>query len=159
MTGQRFAIDTNVLVYAVEEGAGEKGNRARQVIGQAIRCGRAVLPLQTIGEFLTTLLRKGSDRREAAERARAFSKAFLLVAADPGDVAAAIDATAARRLSYWDGLLLATAARHGCTCLLSEDMQDGARLMGVTVRNPFPGEELAPDLVALLAPAARAGAK
>jgi predicted nucleic acid-binding protein len=35
------------------------------------------------------------------------------------------------RFSLWDALLLATAERHGCEIVLSEDMQDGARLGGV----------------------------
>jgi len=61
----------------------------------------------------------------------------------------ALDWTTAGRLSYWDGLLRATVGRSGCTVLLSEDMQDGATIAGVTVRNPFVGDAL-PDAVAAL---------
>jgi predicted nucleic acid-binding protein len=45
--------------------------------------------------------------------------------------------SAAGRLSYWDALLLASCAQAGLTVLLSEDMQDGFKLGGVEVVNPF----------------------
>ena len=44
---------------------------------------------------------------------------------------------------------MATAERHGCDIVLSEDMQDGARFGRVTILDPFVGEEL-PGLVAEL---------
>jgi predicted nucleic acid-binding protein len=37
---------------------------------------------------------------------------------------------------------MATAERHGCEILLSEDMQDGSRLGGLTVLDPFVGDDL-----------------
>jgi predicted nucleic acid-binding protein len=41
------------------------------------------------------------------------------------------------KFSLWDGVLLASAAEAGCTVILSEDMQDGARLGPITICNPF----------------------
>jgi predicted nucleic acid-binding protein len=43
----------------------------------------------------------------------------------------------AGRASYWDALLVATAAEAGCELILSEDMADGTRLSGVEIHNPF----------------------
>lgn len=40
-------------------------------------------------------------------------------------------------LSFWDALVVAAAVRLGCSHLLSEDLQDGQSLDGVTVVNPF----------------------
>jgi predicted nucleic acid-binding protein len=37
----------------------------------------------------------------------------------------------------FDARLLAVCNAHGCTHLLSEDLQDGARYGGVTVVDPF----------------------
>ncbi len=50
---------------------------------------------------------------------------------------AALIEMAAGRLSYWDALMLASAAEAGCTVMLSEDMQDGAILFGLEIVNPF----------------------
>jgi predicted nucleic acid-binding protein len=44
---------------------------------------------------------------------------------------------------------LATAERQGCEIVLSEDMQNGARIGRVTILDPFVGEEL-PSAVAEL---------
>ena len=41
------------------------------------------------------------------------------------------------QLTYWDGLILASAERLGCPILLTEDFQSGRRYEGVTVINPF----------------------
>ena len=54
------------------------------------------------------------------------------------------------RSSFWDGMLIATAIRAGCSFLLSEDMHDGARFDGITVLNPFLGDELPEPVAALL---------
>ena len=40
-------------------------------------------------------------------------------------------------LSFWDGMLWATANRAGCRMLFSEDLEDGRRLDGVLFCNPF----------------------
>jgi predicted nucleic acid-binding protein len=64
---------------------------------------------------------------------------------------AALAEAAAGRFSYWDALLLATLGRAGCSVLLSEDMADGARLAGVTVRDPFAADTLPDEIEALLA--------
>jgi len=46
---------------------------------------------------------------------------------------------------------LTTLGRAGCAVLLSEDMQDGAALAGVAVRDPLAGDRLPEDVEALLA--------
>ena len=43
----------------------------------------------------------------------------------------------AGRASYWDALLVATAAEAGCRLILTEDLADGTTLGGVAIHNPF----------------------
>ena len=62
----------------------------------------------------------------------------------------ALAEAAAGGFSCWDALLLATLGRAGCGVLLSEDMQDGAALAGVVVRDPLAGERLPDEVEALL---------
>ena len=38
---------------------------------------------------------------------------------------------------FYDSLVVAAALQAGCTTLYSEDMQDGQRIEGLTIRNPF----------------------
>ena len=41
------------------------------------------------------------------------------------------------QMSYWDALMLASAREAGCHVFISEDLQDGARLFGMEIVNPF----------------------
>ena len=49
----------------------------------------------------------------------------------------------------WHGIVLAAAAKADCRYLLTEDMQDGFRWLGVTIANPF-ASSLPHPLTALL---------
>ena len=41
------------------------------------------------------------------------------------------------RLSVYDGAILAAAEQAGCDVLYTEDLQHGARIAGVEIRNPY----------------------
>ena len=57
--------------------------------------------------------------------------------AGEGDLLMALDAVRAHRLALWDAMLWASAQRAGVRHLLTEDIQDGFALQGVTFINPF----------------------
>ena len=42
-----------------------------------------------------------------------------------------------RSLSFWDALIIEAARRAGATRLVSEDLQAGARIVGVLIDDPF----------------------
>ncbi len=42
--------------------------------------------------------------------------------------------------SYYDALMIAAAQRTNCKKLLSEDLQDGHKVAGLTIVNPFTGQ-------------------
>jgi predicted nucleic acid-binding protein len=48
-----------------------------------------------------------------------------------------MDAVERHSLSFWDAMLWAMANRAGCRVLFSEDLQDGCRLDGVPIVDPF----------------------
>jgi predicted nucleic acid-binding protein len=58
-------------------------------------------------------------------------------AADDSDLLAALEAVRAHRLAFSDSMLWASARRAGVRHLLTEDLQDGFALQGVTFINPF----------------------
>ena len=62
---------------------------------------------------------------------------FPLVVAAPTQLPEAIRAVEADGMSFWDALLWATAKAAGCRFVLSEDVQDGRKLGGVTCLDPF----------------------
>lgn len=68
---------------------------------------------------------------------------FELASATDSVLLEAIDTIESHKLSFWDAMLLTTARRSGCSALLSEDLQDGWRLKGLEIINPFAADALA----------------
>jgi predicted nucleic acid-binding protein len=154
MSAKRFCLDSNVLVYAFDFRDPAKQAVAEQLVRDAALCDCTV-GLQSIGEFYTACIKPKNKLLSPANAAR---EAMLLLALFPTFPATAnahriaAREAAAGRLSYWDAVLLASAAEAGCVLLLSEDMADGARLGPITVRNPFGPGGLSPAATAALAP-------
>jgi predicted nucleic acid-binding protein len=68
---------------------------------------------------------------------RTWLNMFPIVRASAGAVTVALEHAVAGRTSYWDGLLIATAAEAGCSTILTENIEDGTVLSGVRMINPF----------------------
>lgn len=150
MMTERFSLDTNILVYAADVAAGERHKRAVQILDRAVRRD-CLLTLQALAEFFHATTRKRMVARiDAAAQLRDWATAFPIVSADPEALWMALEFAADERLSLWDALLVATADRHACEIVLSEDMQDGARFGGVTILDPFVGEALPARVTKLL---------
>jgi predicted nucleic acid-binding protein len=146
----RFSLDTNVLVYSADRAGGERHERALDIIDRAVRRD-CVLTLQALAEFFYVTTRKRMvARAEAAAQLRDWTTEFPTLVADSGALWTALEFTVHGRFGWWDALLLATAERHGCKIVLSENMQDGTRFGDVTILNPFVGEELPEAVAALL---------
>ena len=99
--------------------------------------------MQSISEFYAVVTRKGMmQSSDAVPVAEAMIELFPTAAASANAVRAALRLAASDRASYWDALLVATAAEAGCSAILTEDLADGATLAGVRVINPFSGTSL-----------------
>jgi predicted nucleic acid-binding protein len=144
------AIDTNVLAYA--EGLNDSAKRDIALsILEALPPESTFLPVQTLGELFSVLVRKA--RRPATAAAQAvlsWGDAFPLIESSGDVLLAATDLTQAHELGVWDALIVSAAAEARCRLLLSEDLQNGFTWRGVTVVNPFTADTH-PLLSALLA--------
>ena len=145
-----FTLDTNILVYSVDLVAGERHQIARQIVTRARLCS-CCLTLQSISEFYAAVTRKGTIRpREAVPVAQAMLDLFPIAIASASTVRTALRIASAGQASYWDALLLVTAAEAGCTAILTEDLADGTELAGIRIIHPFAGQALSPAAEALL---------
>jgi len=150
MTAERFSLDTNILVYATDRDAGDKHDRALEIIARAAR-RPCILTIQALAEFYHATTRKGIvPRAEAAAQVRDWLELFQTAAAAADALQLALQASERGRLGFWDALMVATARQAGCSVLLSEDMADGTKPEGVIVLNPFKGPNLPPAVAALL---------
>ncbi len=144
MGAERFTLDTNILVYAVDAREGRKRELAARII-EAAAVLDCPLALQVVGEFYAaTTAKMKLDPKDAAARAGQLIAGFDTFGYSVHAVRAALEEAPRGRFSYWDGVLLASAAEAGCTTIFSEDMADGARFGSIAVANPFRRNELAP---------------
>jgi predicted nucleic acid-binding protein len=151
MNGELFTLDTNILIYSIDSNAGLRRDTAIEVIRRA-RLAPCHLMLQAVSEFYAAVTRKGLlPRSDAARIAEAYLVLFRTAAASATAVRTALATAAAGKASYWDALLVATAAEAGCSAILTEDLADGADLLGVRIINPFGAGGLTAEAEAFLA--------
>jgi len=133
----RFALDTNVLVYAADRSAGARHKAADKLMQEAADRD-CFLTLQSLGEFFHATTRKGlASVKEATMYIEAWQEVYNVIAADASCFSAAIEAVRDHKLSFWDAMIWATVKHADCAFMLSEDMQNGRRLDGVEIVNPF----------------------
>ena len=150
MSAERFTLDTNILVYAVDAHEERKRDFAARIIEAAAGLD-CPLALQVVGEFYAAAISKLKlDANDAAARAAQLIAGFDTFGYSVHAVRAALEEAPKGRFSYWDGVLLASAAEAGCTTIFSEDMADGARFGSIAVANPFQRDGLAPHAKAVL---------
>ena len=134
---ERFTLDTNLLVYAIDSAGGARHDAAGQIIQHAVRLD-CWLTIQAVCEFYAAVTRKGIVQPpDAAAQAADWLDLFPCTAASEAAARTALADAAVGRASYWDALLVATASEAGCRVILTEDLVDGADLGGVRIRNPF----------------------
>jgi len=138
MSAERTFLDTNVLVYVFDHDEPAKAQRAKDLLERA-KPDELALSAQVLSEFYVTVTRKLKRPLDAAVAAQAVDWLCLLkvVSLDSALVRAAIQISGSSQLSYWDGLIVASAAAGGCGRLLSEDLSDGQVIGSVRVENPF----------------------
>lgn len=129
-------LDTNVLVYAVDNADRDKKRTARALLTETTD---VVVSAQVLSEFYVTITRKlrpAVPPDTATEMVRRLAR-LPCVAIDARLVQLAIDAGQRWRLSHWDALVIEAARQAGCTRVLTEDLGAGAVYHGVAIENPF----------------------
>ena len=131
-------FDTNVLVYLFDETDDAERERAELLIQQALANETGCISYQVVQETLYVITRKFSA---TPEKVRQLLDGVLvpLWRINPTQTLYrhGLDLQARYRFSFYDSLIIAAALEAGCTCLYSEDMQDGQQIQGLTIQNPF----------------------
>lgn len=147
-SGDRFLVDTNVLVYAYDRSEHIKQRRALDVLDRLVRLNSGVLSTQVLGEFFRTVTRKipaPVSLEEGRQHLHEYVRSWNVVILTPEIILESARATAEHQLAYYDAQLWATAKAYRIPTILSEDFSHGTRLEGVHFLNPFlrplPGEE------------------
>lgn len=140
------AIDTNVLIYAIDDSQPIKGRRAGALLSDlSNQPTPTLLPWQVLCEFTAFLAkyrRRPSIPEQSVEFAaivREFQLRFPLALPSAAVPDLAIDIHLKDQVSIWDAWLLAACVDAGVTTLYTEDMQSRPSIRGVRLVNPFNG--------------------
>lgn len=134
----RSFVDTNVLVYAVDEADERRRTIARDVLA-AGSDGGLVVSTQVLSEFLVAVRRLAVpvDGARALEIFRSVTASDEVHVPSVADVVAAGERVLRDRLHHYDALIVESALSSGCHVLLTEDLQDGRSFDRLVVRDPF----------------------
>ena len=139
MPEDKAFIDTNIIIYAYDVTAGKKHETARTIITDLWDSGLGVISTQVLQEFFVNVVQKipkPVDKQQAKEIVRDFLKWNVVV--NTGDsIVDAIDICLRFEYSFWDSMIIEAAIKGGAAVLISEDLQDGQVISGVTIKNPF----------------------
>jgi predicted nucleic acid-binding protein len=130
-------VDTNVLIYAHDGGAGQKHERSVQLLSRLVEGGAGAISIQVLAEFYSAATRKlGIASQEAAE-ILADLGGWIIHRPGHADLLRAARFQRRYKMSWRDALVVTGAVELGCSVLWSENLADGQRYGSLTVRNPF----------------------
>ncbi len=136
MTAPVF-VDTNVLIYALDESDLKKQEVARAWRADLWKSRRGRISYQVLQEFYVKVTQKWPRARPAARAEVRDLLAWRPLAVDAGLLERAWTIQDRYQLSFWDALIVAAARSASCRYLLTEDLQADQDMDGVLVINPF----------------------
>ena len=132
-------IDSNVLLYTIDNSNISKQTQAIDAITQASAQGTVAISTQVLVEFFnisTAKLKPGLSHQAASDMLERLCE-FEVVSSTAQGVLEATKLMQRYKLQRWDALILEAAVRANADILLSEDGQHGQRFGKLVVHNPF----------------------
>ena len=135
----RVFVDTNILVYAHDSEAGKKHSIASQLVEELWATRLGVISTQVLQEFYVNVTAKIPKPLPKAEAFKYTERYFVWPVIRPSTltIRKAFEIETRHKLSFWDALIVSAAFQAGAAELLSEDLNPGQRIAGVTIVNPF----------------------
>ena len=130
-------IDTNILIYSMDEFDLEKREKCRFLLKSLIKESQGVISTQVVQEFYVTATKKlGADPLLIKDILHSFEQ-FEIVTVTLEIIYRAIDCGIINRISFWDSLIVITAESANCRLLWTEDLNHGQIIRGVRIENPL----------------------
>jgi predicted nucleic acid-binding protein len=133
----RFALDSNVLVYALIRDDEFKHAVASRILLAAAELD-AVVPAQVLGEYLNVIRRKHPEHfKTAVEQAARWQITLSLLPTTDDHVVTGALFAARHQLQLWDAIIWQVARSARPKLFLTEDLQDHFSADGMKALNPF----------------------
>jgi len=136
MTARSF-VDTNIIVYAHDRGAGQKHKIAAAKLEELWQ--QDVPPsisIQVLQEVCAVMIKKGMPASGLAELMEDLLQ-WNVIANDQNILLEGIRLQRKLKLSIWDSFIVAAAKKSGARHIISEDLSHLQEYEGIRVINPF----------------------
>lgn len=136
-------FDTNILVYTIDKKDLNKHNESRNLVRRVSSDHLPVVSTQVLQEFYTAVTSKLRIDQIVAKNVLHSYRNMEIVAADLALIEQAVDISILFQLSFWDSLIVAAAEQANCSVLFTEDLNDGQKIRGMKIVNPFKSPDFA----------------
>lgn len=133
------AIDTNILIYAIDVNEVIKGPIALSLI-ETIDQSKTLLPWQVVCDFgaaITKLRQRGRTTLEPIEAVTSIRQRFEIALPDASVLDRALVIQQEAQISYWDALLYAACECARVKTLYTEDVPANTTQLNFSIVNPF----------------------
>ena len=137
----KIFIDTNILVYTLDQKNIEKRDMARKILKKVVESHQPVVSTQVIKEFYVVASNKLKADPIVVKNIIHNFHNMEIVNNDLDLIEQAIDISILSQLSFWDSLIIAAAEKANCEYVLSEDLNSGQNYRGIKLLNPFIKED------------------
>jgi len=131
-------LDANVILYLFSRD-GRKRGIAENIVDTALHSD-ASISFQVVQEVLNVMTRRAGDSMYPDDPHESLEDVLVpLWSVMPSQrlYERALAVQSRYRYSFYDSLIIAAALEAGCSRLYSEDLQNGQRIEGLTITNPF----------------------
>lgn len=134
MTDRKAFIDSNILVYLIDNKSKEKTKKAHEFLSPDF-----FISTQVIAENVNVCLKRLKLSKETAlDFAKLIMGRFRVLQISEQILLKSFEVSIKYQLSSWDSIIIATALLHNCSIVYSEDMQDGLIIEDtLIIKNPF----------------------
>jgi predicted nucleic acid-binding protein len=141
-TMSKIFIDTNILIYSMDQYDKEKQQACRLLLKSLGNDHSGVISTQVMQEFYAAGIKKlDVDPLQLKDILHSFEH-FEIVIITPDIIKEAIDCSIINRLSFWDALIVAAAESAKCERIWTEGLNDGQIIRGVKIKNPLRNDDI-----------------
>ncbi len=133
----KIFIDTNILVYALDKNEPVKQAKARDLLRKTESDRLGVISTQVLQEYYIVATQKLKVRPEMAKKIISSLSKFETVVINQPIIEKAIDISFLNKISFWDALIVASAAAARCRVIWTEDLNHDQIINKVKIENPF----------------------
>jgi len=135
-----FFLDTNIFVYTFDSSSPSKQKKAQKLVADALEKGIGVVSYQVVQEFINVATRKFKDPmsiHECHQYVETIMQPLCEIYPTFDLYKKSLETMKKTGFGFYDSHILSAAIISNCRTLYTEDLKNGYKLSGLTIRNPF----------------------